>query len=120
MKISSYSKGDAIKYLTKSINKKDYVGILMKYGSEGVDALSRATPKDSGVSASSWSYNITNSNGSYKCSWCNSDTSNGTPIVIFIQYGHATVSGGWVEAHPFINEALSSIMQRCSNELKGV
>ena len=43
-----------------------HLGDLDKYGREGVAALASATPVDSGLTASSWYYEIVNRNGSAK------------------------------------------------------
>ena len=58
-------KGDfskATKYLEKA-KKASGMKDLSKYGKAGVAALSSATPVDSGLTASSWYYEIKNQNG---------------------------------------------------------
>ena len=60
-----------------------------KYGAKGVEALRSATPKDSGVTADSWSYTVHN----WGISFDNSNIVNGFPIAILLQYGHGTQSG---------------------------
>ena len=45
------------KFLKKSFGK-NYLNVLEKYAQQGVAALSAATPVDSGVTATSWSYEI--------------------------------------------------------------
>ncbi|WP_233434736.1 HK97 gp10 family phage protein [[Ruminococcus] lactaris] len=40
------------------------IGVLDKYGRAGVEALSSATPKETGKTASSWYYEIKRQNGS--------------------------------------------------------
>lgn len=57
-------KGDFSK-LTRYLERAKEVvrlGDLDKYGREGVAALASATPVDSGLTASSWSYEIVHSN----------------------------------------------------------
>lgn len=84
-------------------------GILDKYGQEGVRALQEATPKDTGVTADSWSYEIIRGNNEVKIVWSNSNSADGIPIVVLIQYGHATGSGGYVQGRDFINPAIKPI-----------
>ena len=67
-----------------------HLGDLDKYGREGVAALASATPVDSGLTASSWYYEIVNRNGSAKITFYNSNIQNGVPIAIILQYGHGT------------------------------
>ena len=64
--ISFRQKGDFSK-LTRFLERAKEsvkIGDLDKYGREGVAALSSATPIDSGKTANSWSYEITNQDGS--------------------------------------------------------
>lgn len=88
------------------------LGMLNKYGREGVEALNKATPIESGTTASSWYYEITNKNGTAKITFCNSNIHNGVPIAIILQYGHGTKNGGWVEGVDYINPALKPIFDK--------
>lgn len=116
--ISFRHKGDfskANKYLER-VKEAARLGILDKYGREGVAALSSATPVDSGVTASSWSYEITRKNGSATISFHNSNIQNGVPIAVIIQYGHGTGTGGWVQGRDYINPAIQPIFDRIVND----
>lgn len=89
---------------------------LERYGQAGVDALATATPHDTGVSSESWYYEITSSAGGYTITWLNSDKdSQGTPIVILIQFGHGTGTGGYVEPIDFINPVTEFISEDVTN-----
>lgn len=85
------------------------IGDLDKYGREGVAALSSATPIDSGKTANSWSYEITNKDGSVIITFNNSNIQNGVPIAIILQYGHGTRNGGWVQGRDYINPAIQPV-----------
>ena len=91
------------------------IGDLDKYGREGVAALSSATPIDSGKTANSWSYEITNKNGSVTISFNNSNIQNGVPIAIILQYGHGTKNGGWVQGRDYINPAIQPVFDEIVN-----
>lgn len=91
-------------------------GVLDKYGREGVAALASATPVDTGLTAKSWYYEISNQNGSATISFFNSNIQNGVPIAIILQYGHGTRNGGWVQGVDYINPALKPIFDRIANE----
>lgn len=93
------------------------MGVLDKYGQEGVAALASATPVDSGETANSWYYIIENTKGSVKISFCNSNVQNGVPIAIILQYGHGTRNGGWVEGRDYINPAIQPIFDKITNEV---
>ena len=109
--ISIRQKGDYSKvtrYLErvkKGINIKN----LDKYGQAGVEALSSATPVDTGLTARSWYYEIEKLKGGVRISFCNSNIQNGVPIAIILQYGHRTRTGGWVEGRDYINPAIQPI-----------
>ena len=104
-----------IRFLKKA-QKIDYLGILNKYGKAGVAALSSATPVDTGLTASSWYYETSNSGGLAKISFWNSNIQNGVPIAIILQYGHGTGTGGWVEGRDYINPAIQPIFDEMANE----
>lgn len=112
--ISFTQKGDfrkVTRYL-ENVKEKARIGILDKYGAEGVKALSAATPIESGKTASSWYYRIVRSNGSVKLEFLNSNVNDGVPIAIILQYGHGTNNGGWVEGRDYINPAIRPIFDK--------
>lgn len=82
---------------------------LDKFGRAGVAALASATPVDSGLTASSWSYEIKHQKGSVSIVFKNSNIQNGVPIAIILQYGHGTGTGGWVQGRDYINPAIQPI-----------
>ena len=88
---------------------------LDKYGRAGVAALASATPVDSGLTATSWYYEITHKNESVTISFHNSNIQNGVPIAVILQYGHGTGTGGWVEGRDYINPAIQPIFDQIAN-----
>ena len=107
-------KGDFSKSMRFLERLKETVklGDLDKYGREGVAALSSMTPVDSGLTASSWSYEIVRSNGVVKIEFHNSNVNEGVPIAVILQYGHGTGTGGWVEGRDYINPAIQPIFDK--------
>ena len=111
-------KGDFSK-LTRFLEKAKNVvkiGDLDKIGKAGVDALASATPVDTGLTASSWYYEIDNKDGSIEIRFNNSNIQNGVPIAIILQYGHGTRNGGWVEGRDYINPAIQPIFDKIAKE----
>ena len=107
-------KGDFSK-LTRYLEKVKGVaklGILDKYGREGVAALASATPVDTGTTAASWYYEVENKDGIATISFLNSNIQNGVPIAVILQYGHGTGTGGWVEGRDYINPAIQPIFDK--------
>ena len=92
------------------------VGDLDRYGRAGVAALASATPVESGLTANSWYYEITHTNGSVTISFYNSNIQNGVPIAIILQYGHGTRNGGWVQGRDYINPAIQPIFDQIAND----
>ncbi len=116
--ITFRQKGDFSK-LTRYLEKvKSVVKLsdLDKYGKEGVAALASATPVDTGLTASSWSYEIKHKNGTVSISFKNSNIQNGVPIAIILQYGHGTRNGGWGQGRDYINPAIQPIFDKIAND----
>ncbi len=116
--ITFRQKGDFSR-LTRFLEKAKeaaHLGDLDKYGRAGVAALASATPVDSGLTANSWYYKITNKDGVATLSFHNSNIQNGVPIAIILQYGHATGTGGWVEGRDYINPAVQPIFDQIAND----
>lgn len=93
------------------------LGILDKYGREGVKVLSEATPVDTGETARSWSYKITRERNSATLSFYNTNVVDGVSVAVILQYGHGTRNGGWVEGRDYINPALRPVFDRLVDEL---
>lgn len=111
-------KGDFSKlsrYLER-VKEAAKLGVLDKYGREGVAALSSATPVESGKTASSWYYEIKRQNGSVSITFNNSNINKGVPIAIVLQYGHGTGTGGWVQGRDYINPAIRPIFDRIADD----
>ena len=112
-------KGDfskVTKYLTRT-KKGINIRSLDKYGEEGVKALESNTPKDTGLTAKSWYYEIKKiDNNIIRISFCNSNIQNGVPIAIILQYGHGTRNGGWVEGRNYINPAIQPIFDELTKK----
>lgn len=93
-----------------------HLGILDKYGKLGVEALSAATPVDSGLTAASWSYEIQNEDGVATISFNNSNINNGVNIALILQYGHGTGTGGYVAGRDYINPAIQPVFDELAND----
>lgn len=90
--------------------------ILKKYAEQGVSALQAATPKDSGLTASSWSYSIQAGRESATIYWSNSNINKGVNIAVILQYGHGTGTGGYVQGRDYINPAMRPVFDKIAEE----
>lgn len=118
MNITVSSKGDFSKVNTyfERLKEKIKIGILDKYGRAGVSALASATPIETGLAASSWTYEIERGGGFARIIFSNTDIENGFPVAIMLQYGHGTGTGGWVEGRDYINPAIQPIFDKIADE----
>lgn len=111
-------KGDFSKFTHYLEKVKEIVklGDLDKYGREGVAALASATPVDTGLTASSWRYEIQHGNDSVSIAFYNDNVQNGVPIAIILQYGHGTRNGGYVQGRDYINPAIKPIFDKITED----
>ena len=101
----------------KSMVNANYYRTLDQYAREGVAALALATPIESGLTANSWSYEITSSRSSCSITWSNTNTVDSVPVAILLQYGHGTGTGGYVQGQDFINPAIKPIFDKIADSV---
>ena len=115
--ISFRQKGDFSKlnrYLER-VKESAKIGVLDKYGREGVAALASATPVETGKTANSWYYEIKRQNRTVSLEFKNSNIKDGVPIAVILQYGHGTGTGGWVQGRDYINPAIQPIFDKIAD-----
>ena len=96
----------------RRLKEADRLKVLNKYGSLGVNALSNATPMETGLTARSWFFTVEQRPGYYSIRWHNSHIEDGIPIAVILQYGHGTGTGGWVEGRDYIMPAIRPIFDQ--------
>lgn len=101
----------------KEMSKRSIYKDLDKLARKGVSALESATPEESGLTATSWDYEITSSRGSYSIVWTNDNIVDGVPVAILLQYGHGTGTGGYVQGQDFINPAIKPIFDQIAQDV---
>lgn len=120
MKISFRQRGNfnrIEKYLSKPINSR-IMSHLNRYGEEGVQALQAATPVDSGKTAMSWRYEISNNGSIYSLSFHNDNVVNGWfNVAIMLDTGHGTGTGGWVEGLNYIEPTVRPLFEQMAHDL---
>lgn len=108
--------GDLEKWL-QQVTDDTIFNILEPYGQRGVEALSQATPKDEGVTASSWSYKKVKTSSGYALEFHNSHTHDGVNIAVILQYGHGTGTGGYVAGRDYINPVTLAVFEEIADAL---
>ncbi len=106
-----------IEKFLRSIVGKDYRTIIERHCQDGITALSNATPVDSGLTASSWNYEIHGTGSDIEVIFTNSNVVDGLPVAILIQYGHATGTGGYIPGIDYINPAIQPIFDKMANDI---
>ncbi len=100
----------------KAMREKRFLRQLEKYGQMGVDALREATPKDTGLTANSWYYEITTGDKYTAINWYNTNVvKDYFNVALMIQRGHGTRDGVWIEGIDYINPALQEIFQKMAD-----
>lgn len=85
--------------------------VLNEYGEKGCSLLSKNTPRRTGLTANSWSYETIHEKDLVGIVWKNDNYANDgrTPIAILIQMGHGTRNGGYVAPIDYINPVMGPL-----------
>lgn len=85
----------------------------------GVEALRANTPVETSESANSWSYEIDVRRNGISIKWMNSHMADdgSVPVVIMLQHGHGTGTGGYVQGRDFINPAMKPIFDKIADKV---
>lgn len=94
---------------------------LTRFAIMGVNALYEQTPKRTGKTAASWSYEITRDRDGVAIYWRNNNLvwqgDEKVSVAVLIQNGHATPRGNWVEGRDFIGPALKPVIKKLNKAL---
>ena len=100
------------------LKRKDHYKVLEQAAQSGVEALAKATPKKTGKTAASWTYEIVADGERISIYWKNDNvTKDGDPIAILLQYGHGTGTGGYVTGLDYINPAIRPVFDNIVDEV---
>jgi hypothetical protein len=118
MKVEFKHTGDFSKtqeFLLKLINK-EYLIKLSEYGRQGVEALAAVTPKRTGLTAASWTYEISDDGRNTTIQWKNTNIQNGINIAVILDYGHGTGRGTYVQGRHYISPAIQPVFDKIAEE----
>mgnify|MGYP006873063888 CR=1 FL=1 len=104
-------------YLKRLASGDKNTAILERYAQEGVNLLYEATPKRTGLTASSWDYEIKKTSKGYIIYWTNSNINKTANIALILQTGHGTRTGGYVHGIDYINPAISNVFKALADDL---
>ncbi len=121
MEISFTTRGSFAKTEKFLAGMKDVNSVIRRVAEaeakRGLDALRAATPRDSGLAASSWTYKIVQNGRRITIVWMNTNMENGFPVAIMLQYGYATGTGGYVQGRDYINPAMRPVFEIIANNV---
>ena len=102
----------------KAAKQKKFLKNLDKFGQEGVNALAAATPRDTGLTADSWHYEIKQNEWYTYINWYNTNLSKDWfNVALMIQKGHGTRQGVWIEGIDYINPAIQPIFKKMADDI---
>jgi hypothetical protein len=114
---SKGSFSNSISFL-KRAKQMNWLKMLDSYAAEGVEALRAATPKDTGLTADSWAYEITNDGKALYVTWYNTNVKKDYfNVALMLQLGHATRGGTWINGVDYINPALKPVFDKIENNM---
>ncbi len=93
---------------------QSYLEVVKPYASQGVEALRKATPENTGKTSEHWAYEIVQRPGYLSIKWTNDDVvePGHIPVAVLIQYGHSTRRGAYIEGIDYINPAMRPIFEQ--------
>lgn len=115
--VSSSGSFDKTERFLRSMQKLNLARLAQTEAQKGVSALANATPRDSGLAATSWNYEVTQDSRGLTISWTNTDVETGFPVAIMLQYGYATGTGGYVQGVDYINPAMRPIFDQIAETI---
>ena len=106
-------------WLAELMLSKMAIDTLEEVGMTGVDNLRKTTPRDSGVTANSWEWNVLLGIGKSEVSWSN----NAHPhirgnLVRMLYYGYGNRNGGYVPPRDFISPAIEPAYDQASKKIE--
>ncbi len=101
--------------MLRGMKNLNFRNLLESMGQAGVNALIAATPKDSGLAASSWGYQVVQNRRKVSIVWTNEDIENDFPVAVMLQYGYGTGTGGYVQGRDYINPAMKPVFDKIAD-----
>lgn len=109
----------------KKYNKKFSVAELNDIANMTLNKLKEATPKDTGLTAKSWKYEIIEDHNSNQIVFSNTnvvkssspgENQNGVNVVLLLEFGHVTPQGSWIEGKGFVEPIIREMYFNIVND----
>lgn len=122
LKISFDGEGDfekAIKWLEDTAKMK-LPSVSNTIAKDGIKALSKATPRDTGVTASGWVSEVKMTAKGSEIVWKNTARPHlSVNLALLIELGHGTRNGGYIPPRPYIKQAMDSVFKTAGDNIAG-
>jgi len=102
----------------KRVQNLKIAAVMNNAGARGVAALAANTPRESSETAGLWDFHVESGGGKHSISWTNSHDAGGVPLVILLQLGHGTGTGGYVKGRDFINPPMQAIFDKIESDIR--
>ena len=103
---------DKTKRFFDRMRRQEMYKELSRFAAEGQAALEASTPKRTGKTASSWTYEVKIRSGSAEIIWKNTNVNGDVNIALILQTGHGTGTGGYVQGIDYINPVMKPLFDR--------
>src|SRR4051812_4015496 len=117
IRVTTKGSFDNVEKFLNRMKRNEQFSALDRFGPVGVAALASATPKESSLTANSWTYEIIQKRGYYAIMWKNTHVEDGVSIAVILQYGHGTRTGGYVEGRDYINPAIQPVFDQIVTDM---
>lgn len=98
--------------------KRNPSTVLKTIGAEGVNSLKTNTPKNTGKTASGWTYDIKGNKTKAEVIWKNvAHPELDVNLAKLIDMGHGTRTGGYVPPRPYIKKAMSGVLKTAGDKI---
>ena len=95
----------------KEVSKINPETVLKTSGERGVASFKANTPRDTGITAESWKFQVNRVNRGVELAFLNGSVGGATfNIVQGIRYGHGTGTGGYVPPNDFVSPIIQDLI----------
>ena len=95
----------------QKVSKINPETVLKTSGERGVASFKANTPRDTGITANAWKYQVSRVNRGVELAFSNDSVGGGTyNIVQGIRYGHGTGTGGYVPPNDFVSPIIQDLI----------
>lgn len=100
---------ETINYLKKAANTGLTPKKVKAIAESEIPVFVKATPSDTGKTASSWYCTVEQDSHGYKICYCNSNIQNGVNVAIMVDIGHATPNGKWYGGAHYLDKTTEKV-----------